>query len=249
MRRRTMLCAALWGVMAAAAEAAGADGEQTMNVHASLSVDARHDKVLVTFKVENRGERRVGLPREIALDPEPTRRLFDLREHPGDAEVPYTGRMVKRAPLGLDDYLELAPHSAHTHTIDITRAVCLQAGHAHLRDPVCGRRAGGRAPAGIRVGPADRRGDVQPYAALNVVPANCRRRRVLPSSPRTSVVAAASTVVPAKAGIQVLHALRRARQLGSPPARGRPAAPACLPQRRRVYLSAGVLTAKPDCFR
>jgi hypothetical protein len=119
-----MLCAALCGLtcglMAAAAQTGGADGEQTMNVHASLSVDARHDKVLVTFKVENRGERRIGLPREIASDTELTRRLFDLRVHPGDAEVPYTGRMVKRAPLGLDDYVELAPHSAHTHTIDIT---------------------------------------------------------------------------------------------------------------------------------
>jgi hypothetical protein len=128
MRRRTTLCAALWGLMAAAAQADGADGEQTMNVHASLSVDARHDKVLVTFKVENRGERRVGLPREIALDPELTRRVFDLREHPGDAEVPYTGRMVKRAPLGLDDYVELAPHSAHTHTIDITRFYAFRPG-------------------------------------------------------------------------------------------------------------------------
>jgi hypothetical protein len=99
-----------------------------MNVHASLSVDARHDKVLVTFKIENRGERRVGLPREIAADSDLSRRLFDLREHPGEAEVPYTGRMVKRGPLGLDDYVELAPHSAHTHTIDITRAYAFKAG-------------------------------------------------------------------------------------------------------------------------
>jgi hypothetical protein len=99
-----------------------------MNVHASLSVDARHDKVLVTFRVENRGERRVGLPREIALDPELAHRVFDLREHPGEAEVPYTGRMVKRAPPGLEDYVELAPHSAHTHTIDITRAYAFKPG-------------------------------------------------------------------------------------------------------------------------
>jgi hypothetical protein len=123
-----MLCAALWMMTAAAAGATGADGEQTMNVHASLSVDARHDKVLVTFKVENRGERRVGLPREIASDTELTRRLFDLREHPGEAEVPYTGRMVKRAPPGLDDYVELAPHSAHTHTIDISRFYAFKPG-------------------------------------------------------------------------------------------------------------------------
>jgi hypothetical protein len=112
-----MLCAALWLAMHAAA---GADGGGSMNVHASLSVDARHDKVLVTFRIENRGERRIGLPREIAADTGLTRRLFDLREHPGEAPVPYTGRMVKRGPLRLDDYVELAPHSAHTHTIDIT---------------------------------------------------------------------------------------------------------------------------------
>jgi hypothetical protein len=125
MKRRTILCAALWALTAAAM---GADGEQSMNVHASLSVDARHDKVLVTFKIENRGERRVGLPREIAADAALSRRLFDLREHPGEAELQYTGRMVKRGPLTLEDYIELAPHSAHTHTIDITNAYAFRPG-------------------------------------------------------------------------------------------------------------------------
>jgi hypothetical protein len=120
MKRRTIMLAMLCATPLV-------EGE-TMNVHASLSVDAGHDKVLVTFRVENRGERRVGLPREIAFDPELARRLFDLREHPGDAEVPYTGRMVKRAPPGLDDYIELAPHSAHTHTIDITHAYAFRPG-------------------------------------------------------------------------------------------------------------------------
>ena len=125
MRRRAMLCAALWLMTATAARA---DEGGLMNVHASLSVDARHDKVLVTFRIENRGERRVGLPREIAADTELTRRLFDLREHPGEAPVPYTGRMVKRGPPTLDDYVELAPHSAHTHTIDITHAYAFRPG-------------------------------------------------------------------------------------------------------------------------
>jgi hypothetical protein len=120
-----MLGAALWAVTAAAA---GADGERLMNVHASLSVDAGHDKVLVTIRIENRGERRVGLPREVAADTELSRRLFDVRRHPGGAELPYTGRMVKRAALTLDDYIELPPHSAHTHTIDITRAYAFEPG-------------------------------------------------------------------------------------------------------------------------
>jgi hypothetical protein len=125
MQRRTMLGVALWAMTAAAA---GADGERLMNVHASLSVDARHDKVLVTFKFENRSERRIGLPREIAADTELSRRLFDLRRHPGGAELPYTGRMVKRPALTLDDYIELPPHSARTHTIDITRAYAFEPG-------------------------------------------------------------------------------------------------------------------------
>jgi len=125
MRRRTMLGAALWAVTAAAT---GADGGRFMNVHASLSVDAGHDKVLVTIRIENRGERRVGLPREIAADTELSRRVFDLRRHPGGAELPYTGRMVKRAALTLDDYIELPPHSARTHTIDITRAYAFEPG-------------------------------------------------------------------------------------------------------------------------
>ena len=120
-----MLGAALWAVTAAAA---GADGERLMNVHASLSVDARHDKVLVTIKIENRGGHRIGLPREIAADSELSRRVFDLRRHPGGAELPYTGRMVKRAALTLDDYIELPPHSARTHTIDITRAYAFEPG-------------------------------------------------------------------------------------------------------------------------
>lgn len=99
-----------------------------MNVHASLRVDANHEKVLVTFLIENRGERRVGLLREIATDTELSRRLFDLRQHPGDAEVAYLGRMIKRGSLSLEDFVELAPHSAHTHTIDITRAYAFQRG-------------------------------------------------------------------------------------------------------------------------
>jgi hypothetical protein len=131
MRRRRMLAAALLAIAGEAA--AGIAKGEAMNVHASLSVDARHDKVLVTFRIENRGERRVGLPREIAADTELSRRLFDLREHPGEAEVPYTGRMVKRGPPSLEDYVELAPHSAHTHTIDITHAYAFKPGtHTYM---------------------------------------------------------------------------------------------------------------------
>ena len=126
MRRRTLLQAAalcplcplfpLFPVSAAGA----ANGGETMNVHASLSVEAKHEKVLVTFRIENRGERRAWLPRAIAAGEGLTGRLFDLRRHPGGAEVDYIGPRVKRGPMTAADYVELAPHSAHTHTIDIT---------------------------------------------------------------------------------------------------------------------------------
>jgi hypothetical protein len=93
-----------------------------MNVHACLKVDARHDKVLVTFAIENRGERRVWLPRAIAADTQLRSRLFDLRAFPGDAPLAYTGASTESAGDGLAGYVELAPHSAHTHTLDITHA-------------------------------------------------------------------------------------------------------------------------------
>jgi hypothetical protein len=99
-----------------------------MNVHACLEVDARHEKVLVTFKIENRGERRVWLPRAIAADAHLRGPVFDLRLFPGDAPVDYVGSARREHAAGLDDYLELAPHSAHTHTLDITRDYAFQPG-------------------------------------------------------------------------------------------------------------------------
>jgi hypothetical protein len=90
---------------------------ERMNLHASLSVDARHDKVWITFRAENRGERRVWLPRALADDPRPAGRVFDVRVHPGGAPVPYVGAHAGR---GTDAWFELPPHSAHTHTVDIT---------------------------------------------------------------------------------------------------------------------------------
>ena len=88
-----------------------------MNLHASLSVDARHDKVLITFRAENRGERRVWLPRALDADIRCAGRLFDVLAHPGGAPVAYVGAQAAR---GASDWFELPPHSAHTHTLDIT---------------------------------------------------------------------------------------------------------------------------------
>ncbi|WP_296949202.1 hypothetical protein [uncultured Massilia sp.] len=131
MQRRTILCTALaFALAGCAAHEPGKEhqGNQAMNLHAILSVDASHDKVLATLRFENRGERRVWLPNAAAADTRLTNRLFELREHPGGAEVAYLGPMVKRLPFTAADYVELAPHSAHTHTIDITRYYAFKPG-------------------------------------------------------------------------------------------------------------------------
>lgn len=105
-----------------------------MNVHACLEVDARHQRVLVTFRIENRGERRIWLPRAIAADTVLHGRLFDLRAFPGDAPVDYTGPApAARTAAGLEDYVELAPHSAHAHTIDITPFYAFEPGEHTYR--------------------------------------------------------------------------------------------------------------------
>jgi hypothetical protein len=96
-----------------------------MNLHASLSVDARHDKVWITFRAENRGERRVWLPLALAADSRPAGRLFDVRAHPGGAPIAYVGAGASRAASG---WFELPPHSAHTHTLDITADYAFRAG-------------------------------------------------------------------------------------------------------------------------
>jgi hypothetical protein len=107
-----------------------------MNLHACLRVDATHDKVWVTFMAENRGERRLWLPRAVAAEPELTAPLFDLRAYPDGPPLAYLGPAARTGAatgeLTADDYVELAPHSSHTHTIDITHAYAFAPGeHAY----------------------------------------------------------------------------------------------------------------------
>lgn len=99
-----------------------------MNVHACLRVDATHEKVLVTLVAENRGERRAWLPCAIAADTALSGPVFELRLHPGGEAVPYVGAVqAQRAPTA-GDYVELPPHSSHTHTIDVTQAYAFPPG-------------------------------------------------------------------------------------------------------------------------
>lgn len=109
--------------------AAGMAGGQGMDdVGMALAVDAGEGRVRVTVQLENKGARPVYVPRAIAAATQLDGRLFDVRDARTGQEVPYQGRMVKRGPLTADDFVVLAPHATHRHTIDITPAYAFQAG-------------------------------------------------------------------------------------------------------------------------
>lgn len=100
--------------------------EADVNVRHRLDVETGDGKVRVRVMIENRGDRPVWVPREIADGEQLTGPRFDLRTP--QEEVKYTGRMVKRAPLGPGDYLEIKPHTTHLNTIDITGAYAFKPG-------------------------------------------------------------------------------------------------------------------------
>ena len=77
--------------------------EAKVNVHHRLEVETGAKSVKVRVLIENRGDRSVWIPREIALGDDLSAPRFNLRT-PLE-EVAYTGRMVKRAALGPADYL------------------------------------------------------------------------------------------------------------------------------------------------
>lgn len=100
--------------------------EADASVRHRLDVETGDGKVKVRVMIENLSDRPVWVPREIADSDELTGPRFVLRT-PQD-EVPYTGKMVKRAAPGPDDYLEIRPHTTHLNTIDITGAYAFKPG-------------------------------------------------------------------------------------------------------------------------
>lgn len=100
--------------------------EADVNVRHRLDVETGDGKVKVRVMIENHGDRPVWVPREIADSDELTGPRFTLRTPQED--VPYTGKMVKRAAPGPDDYLEIKPHTTHLNTIDITGAYAFKPG-------------------------------------------------------------------------------------------------------------------------
>lgn len=104
--------------------------EAETSVRHRLDVETGDGKVKVRVMIENRGDQPVWVPREIAEADELTGPRFDLRTP--QEEVAYTGKMVKRAAPGPQDYLEIKPHTTHLNTIDITGAYAFKPGqHAY----------------------------------------------------------------------------------------------------------------------
>lgn len=100
--------------------------EAKVDVNHRLEVETSASSVKVRVLIENRGDRPVWIPREIALGDDLTSPRFLLRSR--EDHVAYTGRMVKRAAPGPADYLEVKPQTTHLNTIDITDAYAFKPG-------------------------------------------------------------------------------------------------------------------------
>lgn len=116
----------LVGGLVSAAGVVGAQ-EQEGQVRHQLEVETGGGKVRVRLLVENRGDTAIYVPRELAAGDEITGRRFDLRDAKGKP-VDYTGMMVKRGAMTAEDWQEVAPHSMHMNTIDITPSYAFRKG-------------------------------------------------------------------------------------------------------------------------
>ncbi|MES2755875.1 MAG: hypothetical protein V4693_00755 [Pseudomonadota bacterium] len=114
-----------------AGSAAARDGVRNM-VHEMVKVESRDGNVLVRLTIDNQSDRTVYVPRSVASDKELFGNYFEVRASSNGDPVNYVGPMVKRAPLGKDDFLAVKPRTRHHNTIDITSAYAFLPGrHAY----------------------------------------------------------------------------------------------------------------------
>ncbi|WP_292040016.1 hypothetical protein [Massilia sp. UBA6681] len=114
------------GGLVSAAGVVGAQ-EKEEQVRHQLEVETGGGTVRVRLLVENRGDTAIYIPREIAAGDEITGRRFELRDA-RDRPLDYVGMMVKRGALTASDWQEVAPHSMHMNTIDITPSYAFRKG-------------------------------------------------------------------------------------------------------------------------
>lgn len=116
---KSMLAALGMAVIAATAQA----GEKKMSgVQQQVQVDAGQGKVVVKLTVINGSAKAVYVPKPVFEDDELFGRAFDIVNLDTGKAVDYIGPMVKRAPLGKDDYLPVKAGARHVNSIDITRS-------------------------------------------------------------------------------------------------------------------------------
>jgi hypothetical protein len=127
---------AVWtgaALLLAASTLANATPPPPAAVGEQLQVDGGGGAVLVRVTLHNRSARPVYVQKSLASATELTGRLFDIVDSASGKPVDYIGMMIKRGPLTAKDYLRLAPHSSHSHTIDITRSYAFGTGPHHYR--------------------------------------------------------------------------------------------------------------------
>jgi hypothetical protein len=98
---------------------AGAPPSNAFVETAAVDSHAGHVKVMLTF--DNRGNRAVYVPNDLAEDDELSNAFFEIMTTAGE-KIPCIGIMAKRAPPAADDFHEVAPHARHVNTLDITRS-------------------------------------------------------------------------------------------------------------------------------
>jgi hypothetical protein len=89
-------------------------------VREQLQVRSSHGKVLVRVTLQNQGAQPVYVPAAIAGSGTLSGPLFGIVDQADATPLLYIGKMVKRGPLGPDDYIRLAPHAVRHNTIDIS---------------------------------------------------------------------------------------------------------------------------------
>jgi hypothetical protein len=126
----TVLIAAALGAasLLGAAGSAGARDGIMSSVSEKVQVESRNGRVLVRLTIDNDSDRTVYVARAVASEKELFGAAFELRDSSNGDPIDYIGPMVKRAPLGKDDYLAVKPHSRHRNVIDITQAYAFMPG-------------------------------------------------------------------------------------------------------------------------
>ena len=121
--KQVFLAAALGMIVLGAA----AEGKPVKVVE-KLQVDTHGGKVVVKLTVENHGDAPVYVPKAVAEDGELFGHFFEVRDSSNGDPLDYTGPMVKRGPLGKDDFVEIKPHKRLRSTLDLSRAYAFLSG-------------------------------------------------------------------------------------------------------------------------